>query len=465
MGNGRGQWSSVCRVPLRGVKYFLRPWRVFFLTVFISSCTGYRPVSSFEESGGRAGGPDFFFQAYNFFTEGNLRSDFYVLLTNRALQFTKDGDRYVASYNVNLRIFGDEGTRLVTEKNWTETVTENDYEATTSKTYHVSPRTFSLESGKYTIVVEITDELSQKTMRRSGVLEIPDYRNLFLSLSNVIIGSRFASRNGQEILLPNLGPEMSYAGEQQYASLEVYDKLIGRDVILKYSLYGIGRYETPLFLSPYYPSEAARQLADTLFWTRETTITTSSASVPVRLSLPTLPVGHYRLDLHAASGGQRDVRTSRAFSLWPFGFPEITTTDKQIEVLDHIATLEEFERLKQAQTKEEKQQRLAEFWTQHWNRDEYYKRAEYANRYFSCVSEGWRTPFGWAFMVVGPPEDIQLSARGVERWRYTLSSSRILQLVFDVRELAFGNVRCKYATMSIDPSIRREVILRWKRSE
>ena len=376
-----------------------------------------------------------------------------------------NGDRYVASYNVNLRILGDEGTRLVTEKNWTETVTENDYEATTSRTYHVSSRTLSLESGKYTIMLEITDELSRRTARRSGVLEVPDYQNLLLGLSNVIIGSRFVTRNGREILLPNLGPEMSYAIEQQYASFEVYDKLIGRDVILKYDLYSIGRYETPLFLSPYYPSEAARQLADTLFWTRETSITSSSASLPVKLSLPTLPPGHYRLDVHAASSGQRDVRTSRAFSLWPLGFPQIATTDKQIEVLEHIATPEEFERLKQAETKEQKQQRLAEFWTQHWNRDEYYKRAEYANRYFSCVSEGWRTPFGWAYMVVGPPEDIQLSARGVERWRYTLSSNRILQLVFVVRELAFGDLRCKYATMSIDPLARRELILRWKRVE
>lgn len=455
------------RIP----QFVFRHFAFLSLAVSVVACTGYRPVSTYEESVVRSTGPDFFCQVFNFFTDGSVRTDLYIAINNTSLQFAKEGERYVATYDVSVRVLADEDKRLVTEKSWTEIVTENDYYATLSRTYHVSSRSFSLEPRSYTIAAEITDEVSKLTMRRTRALQAPDFRSLFLGLSNLMIGSHYVMREGQQRLLPNVDPEMSYVGKPQYAYYEVYDKFPGREVTLNYKLYGIGRYESRLFASPYYPTEPARQLPDTLFWSHESTFTTSAVTTPINMLLPAVSTGHYRLDVvlrgtgSPAFGGQRDIKMSRVFTLWPYGFPEIATLDQQIEVLEHIATAEEFKQLNSAKTKEEKQQGLAQFWTHHWNRDEYYKRAVYANRYFTCLSEGWRTPFGWTYIVVGPPEDIQLSAGGEERWLYSLSSDRTLQFIFFVRDVTMGDTRCKTASMGIGPSVRSDLVAHWKKSD
>lgn len=452
-------------------QHVLRQLVFLSLAVTIVACTGYPPVSSYKESLGRSSGPDFFLQVFNYFTDGRPRTDLYVAINNKSLQFTKDGERYVATYDVAVRVLADEGNRLVSEKDWTETVTENNYDATRSRIYHVSPRSFSLEPGSYTIAAEITDEISKLTMKRTRALQVPDYRGPSLSLSNLMIGSHYVMRDGRQTLLPNVDPGMSYVGEPQYVYYEVYDNFPGRDVTLEYKLYGIGGYESQLFASPFYPAEPARQLPDTLFWAHESTLTTRAFTSPINVLLLTVPTGHCRLEVivretgSPASSGERDIRMSRAFTLWPYGFPEIATLDQQIEVLEHIATPEDFKELKSAKTKEEKQQRLSQFWAQHRNRDEYYKRAEYANRYFSCVLEGWRTPFGWAYMVVGAPEDVQLLPGGSERWQYTLSSSQTLQFIFFIRDVTIGDMKCKMASMAIDPIVRSNLVSRWKKSE
>jgi GWxTD domain-containing protein len=441
------------------------------LTVSIISCSGYRPVSTYHESVDRSTGPDFSSQVFSYYTDGNPRTDLYIAINNTSLHFTRKAARYAATYDVSARVLVDKDKRLVAEKSWIETVTENDYDATLARTYHINPRSFSLEPGSYTIALEITDEISKRTLQQTRALQVPDFRSVFLSLSNLMIGSHHVFREGQQRLLPNVDPEMSYVGEPQYVYYEVYDKFPGRQVTVNYELYGTSRYEPRLFASPSYPSEPARHLPDTLFWSQESTFTSGAATTPVSVSLPAVPTGHYRLDVilrgagSPALGGRSDIRMSGLFTLWPYGFPEISTLDQQIEVLEHIATREEFTELKSAKTKEEKQQGLLQFWARHLNRDEYYKRAVYANRYFSCLSEGWRTPFGWTYMVAGPPEEIRLSPGDEEGWLYTLSSSRILQFVFFTRDVTIGDRKCETASMAIDPAVRVDLIARWKKSD
>jgi len=452
-------------------RFVLRALAFVSLALTAAACTGYRPVSTYEESLGRSAGPDFSLQIFNYFTDGRPRTDLYVAISNISLQFTKEGERYVATYDVAVRVLSDDGNRLLSEKDWAETVTENDYEATQLRIYHVSPRSFSLEPGAYTIAAEITDEISKLTVKRTRVLQIPDYQSSSLSFSSLMIGSHYLTRDGRQTLLPNVDPGMSYVGESQYVYYEVNDKFPGREITLEYKLYGTGRYDFRLFSSPFNLNELPRPLADTLFWSHESTLTTSAATTPITLLLPTIPTGHCRLEVNVrgaegpGSASEHDIRMSRVFTLWPYGFPEIATLDQQIDVLEHIATPDDFKELKSAKTREEKEQRLAQFWSQHRNRDEYYKRAEYANRYFSCVLEGWRSPLGWTYMVVGAPEEIQLLPGGSERWLYTLSSSRTLQFTFFIHEMTIGDMKCRAASMAIDPIVRSDLVSRWRKSD
>jgi GWxTD domain-containing protein len=449
----------------------LRELPLILITFLVSSCTGYRPTSSYVESLSRSTSPDFSLQAFSYFTNAGPRVDLYVAIGNTSLQFTKVGERYVAAYDVSIRVMADGEDHIISEKGWTETVTENDYDATVLRVHHISPRSFPLKPGSYTFSAEITDEGSRKMMRHSETLEVPDYRNADLSVSSLMIGSHYVVRDGRQSLLPNVGPAMSYAGEPQYVFYEVYDSSPGREFTLSSRLQGIGRYEMQPFVPGFYRGVLPKHFPDTLFWAHESTFTARGTTEPFNVPLPALPTGHYCLDITLHEGesqgspDQHEIRASRTFTLWPYGFPDLVTLDRKIEVLEYIATPDEFERLKAASTKEEKQQRLAEFWFEHRSRDEYYKRAQYANRHFSCLSEGWRTPFGWTYMVLGPPGQIELLPGGNELWLYTLSSDRALQLVFSSQEVRIGDWSCKVASMSLNPEVRRELVSQWKFSE
>lgn len=453
---------------------------LFFTALTVTACRGYRPVSFYAESVARSAGPEFSFRILNFLKEGNPKTDFYLAVSNSVLQFSKTGDRYTASYSVAVRVLSKEedsskddqpeAGRIVVERSWTETITESSYEATTGRAFHVSPRTFVLQPGGYSVVAEVTDELSKRSIRRSRTLEVPNYESVVLSVSTITIGSRFVRQDGEEKLIPDIIPEMSTTIDLHHAYFEIYDKLPGRLIDLSAKLYRVDQYDTFLFLSPHRRDEIARKLPDSLFWAAESTLT-SGSTLPVRIVLPPLATGHYRFELMARpkegapGAGEHEVRSVQTFSVWPMGFPEIVTLDQQIEVLAHIATNEEFQHLLEARTKEDKRQRLRDFWTKRWDRDEYYRRAEYANRYFSCMTEGWRTAFGWAYMVLGPPDDIQLAPRGVERWRYSLGSNRMLVIPFVIKDYVVADAKCKSGAAFLDPVVQRELVLRWRKTD
>jgi GWxTD domain-containing protein len=466
--------------PSTGFPGLLNSLWVCVILVF-SSCTGYRPQSIYHESLARVTGPDFSFQAFSYLHEGKSRTDVYVGLDNKALQFTKQGEQYIASYNISVRAYRaesreaaevpDEEKAAAAEISWRETVAEQTYEATSARAFHVSPRSLHLDAGLYTIVAEVTDEVSQRTVRKMRIAEVPDFGSLFLAISDVAIGSRFVKREGKEILVPNVKPEMSTVAEPTYAQFYIYDQLPGREITLRYRAYRVRRYKPPSFLSRYHRSEEVKQLPDTLVWSADSTLTTSLPPISVAKLLPALTVGHYRIEVEArvsegaAPGGQREAKALQRFSLWPVGFPEIVTLEQQIEVLEYIATPEEFDTLRQAQTKEGRERVLKSFWSTRANREEYYRRAEYANRFFTCLHEGWRTQFGWVYIVAGPPEDIQLTPQGGERWRYTLTSNRVLTIPFFLREFSFWDGTCRTGAAYLEPSIRRELVLQWRKRD
>jgi hypothetical protein len=51
---------------------------------------------------------------------------------------------------------------------------------------------------------------------------------------------------------------------------------------------------------------------------------------------------------------------------------------------------------------------------------EYYKRVEYANELFTCNVDGWKTPMGMVFIVLGEPSYMECSPGSVrvETWSY-----------------------------------------------
>ena len=133
------------------------------------------------------------------------------------------------------------------------------------------------------------------------------------------------------------------------------------------------------------------------------------------------------------------------------GLIEITDIEMAIQQTKYIATDAEYEEMVFAKSKDDKKNLFDKFWKK---RDklpateineyflEYYQRIEYSNKIFSHFTEGWRTDMGMAFILLGPPNNIErhpfeINTKPFEVWSYYIYNR---QLIF-IDQSGFGDYR------------------------
>lgn len=124
---------------------------------------------------------------------------------------------------------------------------------------------------------------------------------------------------------------------------------------------------------------------------------------------------------------QADTSLKQGFNICNFGdyFPEIKTSESLLEPVRYLTTSREF---KEYQMFKDKKEAADNFWIKisgNPNRAReliriYYTRVKYANQYFSCHTEGWRTDRGLMYIIFGPPGTIYKNDNQ-ERWIYGTS--------------------------------------------
>jgi GWxTD domain-containing protein len=106
--------------------------------------------------------------------------------------------------------------------------------------------------------------------------------------------------------------------------------------------------------------------------------------------------------------------------------------DLAIDQVRYIAREDEYAYLREATAPDEKQKRFLEFWSKrdpnpntpfNERMEDYYRRADYANKHFSHYIEGWRTDMGMVYMIFGPPNNVErhpfdLDSKPYEVWTY-----------------------------------------------
>ncbi|MEM7161438.1 MAG: GWxTD domain-containing protein [Bacteroidota bacterium] len=103
-------------------------------------------------------------------------------------------------------------------------------------------------------------------------------------------------------------------------------------------------------------------------------------------------------------------------------YPKITDYGQMLESIRYITSKEEYERILGT---EDKKLALDEFWLDKAGSEErakkmirtYYQRAENANKYFSCHTQGWKTDRGLIFIIFGEPKTVTKTLDS-EIWNY-----------------------------------------------
>ncbi len=368
------------------------------------------------------------------------RVDVFVQVGYGGLSFVKRDDRYYASYEATISIT-DSSNTLVTEKSWTEEIKGVSFEESVStRPYNLTERIFTVQPGRYTITVNVTDRESKLTRRQTRRVLVSDYAHQKFALSDIMLISRVKTDGSKRTLVPLIGGNVGSLGDGFYTFFEAYNDTT---------------VDTLRLVASVADTKGEVQLQeDTL-----ESVSRGKNDLIMRINHSTLGVGDYVLVIRAYPSSVKPVAethplgmTSRPITIRWRGIPHtVKDLDLAIQQLRYIATDKEMDSLQAAKTPEEKQRQFLAFWKKrdpnpntprNEKMEDYYARVEYANKHFSHYIEGWKTDMGMVYIIFGPPSNVDrhpydIDAKPYEIWSYYELNH---QFIF-VDESGFGDYR------------------------
>lgn len=398
-----------------------------------------RPVQSAQST-------VFFFDAISYVSEetGKSRIDVYVQVPYEQLRFVKDGDSFVAHYDVILSI-ARPTQQIVQERSWAVEVRLPEFTRTVSRNASsLTQKAFDVDPGEYRLTAQVRDQDSKKGGTISRTMLVTDFRKDSLSISDIMLVSRLTTEGGKKKIIPNISGNISSSGEGFFLFFEVYGQIPEDSVHLAWKIFNQEKQEIRSSLH----GEA---------------LSAPKTQVFVKVEDLTLPVGTYLVTVENQRGFK--ASSSRTFTVRWAELPlSINDVKLAVEQLRYIAQPEEYELIRNSETEEEMRTRFLEFWTKrdpdpgtarNELMEEYYQRVEYANKNFGHYLDGWRTDRGMVYVRFGSPDNIErhpfdMNSKPYEVWYY-YNLER--QFVF-VDETGFGDYRLRYPTTDLWGRVR-----------
>ncbi len=365
------------------------------------------------------------------------RLDVYIKLFSNTFHFEKKGTKFNSSAEISILIINSDKS-IYTEKIWIEQFNVDTYDETFKTNLgQVIQRTFSVPLANYSVKISVKD-LSTKTISTEEIL-FNDFtlgRNEYLGISSILLLNNIIRTNSRTSLTPNLS---NIIGE-------------GKDTLkIFYELYNfVPKINDSLLVSYQIISSSS----DTIYSKSKKYLSRTNLQLIESFEITKIPLGKSKLKITASS--LRNLKENISNSLEIIsrignGLIEITDIEMAIQQTKYIATDAEYEEMVFAKSKDDKKNLFDKFWKK---RDklpateineyflEYYQRIEYSNKIFSHFTEGWRTDMGMAFILLGPPNNIErhpfeINTKPFEVWSYYIYNR---QLIF-IDQSGFGDYR------------------------
>lgn len=399
--------------------------------------------------------PTFYFDAISYVSdvENKSRIDIYVQVPYEEIRFLKEGDQFIARYEVTLSLFTT-ARQLAHERSWSAEVRTNDFAQTVSnKLYNLTQRSLDVDPGNYIFNMQVRDQESRKTSHIKRSLFVPDYKKDSLTLSDIMIVNRLSTDGVKKSIVPNISNNVGTLTDGFFVFLEIYNGPAIDSVDLTWRILNSKKEEQFKKVQ----TEA---------------ITGHKTQAFLKIENLNLPMGSYFLTVegaptHAAADAKDDLKatTSRTFVSRAGDLPlAVLDFDKAVDQLIYIARDAELQYIRESKDSEERKKRFLEFWakrdpdpqtSRNELMEEYYERVEFANKNFSHYLEGWKTDMGMVYIRFGGPENIErhpfdYNAKPYEIWYYYQQNR---QFIF-VDQTGFGDYRLTYPSTDLWGRVR-----------
>ena len=359
------------------------------------------------------------------------RMDLYLEVPFKNLQFKKNASGlYEADFSYNVSVMNDLGQTVINEP-YTESVIFTNKERKENKlNSKFIIEEYLLNPGKYNVRVSMTDNNTNQQKSKERSVYVKDFRNEDVAFSDVMIASRFSQNNNKKVLTPLVNNNVGEL-KKFYLFFEVYNN--NPAVVSNSYTYSIKSND-----------DKELQRGNLTF-----TLGPGVNKVIEDIKTDNLLVGDYRLIINNNTG--KTVATKDFIYKWTDMPVNINNLDLAIRQTVYIATGNEFNQMKNAKSKQDKEKRFMQFWqTKDPNPNtvknelmlEYYGRIAIANKRYSHYVDGWKTDMGMVYIIYGEPNNIDRhpfneGTKPYEVWEYYDMNK---QFIF-VDNTGFGDYR------------------------
>ena len=384
-------------------------------------------ISSAQKELQTSSNNDFLFDAVVFKSDSaDLgRVDVYVVVPYETLEFLKSKDLYANKYNIIIEIFDSTGNKI-NNKLIKRAVSSEEYFITRGGTgqFDYVQEIFHLKPGSYKLKVEIVDKISNRTYQRNRKITVLDFDKYNFSMSGILLVSSIEERNGKYIITPYISDNIGKLKDDFFLFFESYNNSSREKVDFIYRILN------------------SKSNVITTGERKRRDLGNNKQQHYLRInSLSSLPSGIYTLELIALKASdKKDISKEDYLAAAQRSIKNVQTIagnvmqniDEAIRQLRYIAYQDEIDKIKDAETTEEKKERFEQFWNKkdpspsterNEAFQEYYSRIAFANRNFKSYTDGWMTDKGMVYVIFGPPYSVDKRSnygdgRVYEIWRY-----------------------------------------------
>ena len=328
--------------------------------------------------------------------------DVYIAFANDILQFVKGRQAdFTGGYDLFVTIFDKKGN-LIAEKSTRKKITVGSFEATNDRDLTNRLKlSFQLIPGQYKLVLNLTDQDTQKNLHREKELHIKSFGFKKLAISEILFTDwidRDSSNQTTEIV-PNLDRNFIDPSSSFWAYFKLYPLTLKDSLQIAYAI-----------------TDASEQA----IVRREQKILPSHRVVPhlIDLSKHIKIPGRYAINVQIKQNDD-EMQTQAKFSVSWSNF-----TLSKINIHVAIEALKDFIPEKEYKLTEQMSDSAKETWFKKFWEDrdptpkteenelqqEFYRRIDFANNHFTINAldkEGWKTDRGNIYIKYGSPTDVE----------------------------------------------------------
>lgn len=346
---------------------------------------------------------------------GKSRVDLFVQVPYTNIQFVKVDDKFVGKYSVNLTMFNEDKSNIISNDIWEEVVTANSFNQTsTSKNFNLSLRSFQLAPGNYFVRCIVEDVDSKRNVTSEHTLEVMPF-DTQVSISDLLLITELVETESGKRIVPNISQSVESMDEVINFYYELYSDE-EKDIKIEYGIRDKNENQNYTH-------------------TIEKKLDKGTNEIYGSLQYPSFTFGEYELVVKVTNLNDSLIAgIGKSFYARVIGIPRsITDLQKAIDQMLYIAESSEINHIMNSESFQEKLERFLEFWevkdpTPNTKVNEamleYYRRIDHANRNFEAYRrEGWQTDMGMVYVSLGPPDYIDrhpfaVDSKPYEVWDY-----------------------------------------------